>query len=606
MRKAPSAFCFAIAACFLFSTAGPRAYGQERDEHNGSKEHPNGIVKDWSNRHVAFTLRGPLHSLIAVQNDARAQASWQSAFRFDWHRSHPPLHRKLGGIHPDWSIPLTPGSTAVNVIADAMYPAKFGFDPTAAPSCPNDYVVFPVNAAASSTQPNIVGFNNLYSGTAGATGICNAGQPGITRTSGADDDGVSATTMFSYAIAAAGGVVATSPALSTDGTKIAFVETGSGTTAHFHVLAWKSGDGVAANLQTTTSPKQITSGFATSEPTAGQVTDLTLTPVSGTASDTFSSPFVDYAHDFAYIGNDSGTLFRVKNVFCPNGCGGVAPSLDSTWGTSGALATGCTKALTGPVVDPGTGHVLVGCADGKLYGFTTTGTIAAITGSPLTVGDGTAAGGIADPALIDVINGFAYVATMSSSSGHTPVLVQTGTANFSTVVATAMGSTASTFPMHAPAFNNDYFTGVTADAGIFDYTSSTTGTSIAIWEVGFNAAYQMNSEATEGPSSTFFGSVELSPMTEFFNPNTSTDWLFASALAGGAGNLVNYDLSLLADTFGDAPTDFGPVSYGSGTSGIIVDNDSSGGQAASVYFGAFGTGETDANSAVKATQSLLE
>ena len=52
---------------------------------------------------------------------------------------------------------------------------------------------------------------------------------------------------------AAGGLVATSPALSLDGTKVAFVETGSGT-AHFHVLAWKSGDGVAAIFQSVTSP----------------------------------------------------------------------------------------------------------------------------------------------------------------------------------------------------------------------------------------------------------------------------------------------------------------------------------------------------------------
>ena len=69
------------------------------------------------------------------------------------------------------------------------------------------------------------------------------------------DDGVaSATTFWSYNITAAGGVVSTSPALSIDGTKVAFVETGGGTTAHFHVLASKSGDDVAANLHTVTSP----------------------------------------------------------------------------------------------------------------------------------------------------------------------------------------------------------------------------------------------------------------------------------------------------------------------------------------------------------------
>ena len=46
-----------------------------------------------------------------------------------------------------------------------MYPAKYSFDVTAAPSCANDFVVFPVNTNGTTTQPNLVAFNNLYSGT---------------------------------------------------------------------------------------------------------------------------------------------------------------------------------------------------------------------------------------------------------------------------------------------------------------------------------------------------------------------------------------------------------------------------------------------------------
>lgn len=611
MRKTPSAVSIVLSAICLVSLGGLRAYGQDAGKPN---EHPNGIVHDWSNRHVAAPRFGEIHHLIAVQNDPRTIQSWQEVIRGEWRRwrTPPPIRIKPSG-HTDWAIPLTlsPG-TAANVVPKAMYPAKFGFDPTATPNCANDYAVFPVAATASSSQANLVGFNNLYSGTGGAvTGICNAGQPGITRTTGVDDDGVSATVMFSYAIAAAGGQVTTSPALSTDGTRIAFVETGTGTTAHFHVLAWKSGDGVAANLQTTTSPKQITSGFDGSAPAAGSgsVTDLTLTPASGTASDTFSSPFVDYTHDVAYIGNDSGTLFRVKNVFCTlASCAGAAPSLDSTWGTGGAKSTGCGGTLTGAVVDPGTGDVLVGCSNGDLYGFTSTG--ASLAGSPLVVGDGSAAGGIADPPLIDVVNGFAYVVTNSATSTHDATFVQVSTASFSSpapiLAATTM--TGSTHPMRAPAFNNDYFVGgaVQVDAGIFDYASNSTG--FQIFEVLFNASYRMNTETVGGPASTFFGSTELSPTTEFFNANTGLDWLFISALADGAGNVVNYDLSANADTFGAAPTAFASPTFGSGTGGIIVDNDSADGQAASVYFGALGdtTGQNAANCAVKLTQTAFQ
>ena len=135
-----------------------------------------------------------------------------------------------------------------------MYPAKFTFDVNATANCATDFIVYPVNVAGSGTQPNIVAFNNLYSGTTPTAGICN-------RTPvGGVDDGVSATTFWSYNIQAAGGRVATSPALSLDGTKVAFVETAAGA-AHFHVLAWKSGDGVAANLQSVISPKTINSAL---------------------------------------------------------------------------------------------------------------------------------------------------------------------------------------------------------------------------------------------------------------------------------------------------------------------------------------------------------
>ena len=55
--------------------------------------------------------------------------------------------------------------------------------------------------------------------------------------------------MWSYDIEGiATGAVPTSPVLSLDGKKVAFVESAAGA-AHFDVLAWKSGDGVATNKQ---------------------------------------------------------------------------------------------------------------------------------------------------------------------------------------------------------------------------------------------------------------------------------------------------------------------------------------------------------------------
>src|SRR5208282_339719 len=97
-------------------------------------------------------------------------------------------------------------------------------------------------------------------------------------------------------------------------------------------------------------------------------------------------PFMDYVRDLAYVGNDAGTLYRIKDVFCTAdpACSGTskpAPSIDTSWGSSGAVTVGpgscagtTSSKLTGPVLDFVTLNVYVGCADGKLYGFNSSGT----------------------------------------------------------------------------------------------------------------------------------------------------------------------------------------------------------------------------------------
>jgi hypothetical protein len=568
--------------------------------------------------HVVYPRIGEINSLIALQHDPRAILSWQAAGRQDSIRARGPRHLFGQQAHQDWSISLGTGGMAAT-----MYPAKFTFDVNATPNCATDFIVYPVNVAGSGTQPNIVAFDNLYSGTTPTAGICN-------RTPvGGVDDGVSATTFWSYNIQAAGGQVATSPALSLDGTKVALVETAAGA-AHFHVLAWKSGDGVAGNLQSVTSPKTINSGFATLAPVAGTgtATDLTL----GSSSDTLSSPFVDYANDFAYIGNDTGTLFRVTHVFCTNpDCtsgGTPAPSLDGNWGTGGGLATGCTGELTGPVVDGGTGNIFVGCSDGKLYGFTRAG--APIVGSPLIVGTGSGTGGIVDPPMIDAVNGFAYVVS-GNSTGGTSVLVQVGTTSFSspTPVTATLGQ-GGLFNLHAPAFNAAYFdsgfssvanvegstsrnisTGNISNWQILEWADSgVPGSPVTLYGVGFNNTHVMNSGAA-GNFLEISGSVAVgfSPVTEFLNG--STDQLYVSGLANAPPNLIEYNLTNFANLFPNVlvPIDSSSAvgastGEGSGTSGMVVDNVSSNGQASSLYFGVLSPGP-NGNSAVKLTQSGL-
>ncbi|HEX4002663.1 MAG TPA: hypothetical protein VHX36_08445 [Candidatus Acidoferrales bacterium] len=586
-----------------------------------------------------------------------------------------------------------------------MYPAKYGFDSTAAPNCTSDYIVFPVDATGSGTQPNIVAFNYLYSGTSGATGICN-------RKATSSDTGVAAEVLWSYNVQGilGGGAVATSPVISYDlltpsasGTKIAFVESASGgpiltdslsaggsgyavgdtgtiaggvvvatykvtavatvrrttgvvstftitsagagyavavgaaTTktsgkgtgltiniltvggypAHFHVLAPNAGDGQSSsNLQSVLSPKTI-SQFSLTNPAAGSgaATDLALGfSISGT--DTLSSPFVDYTTDKAYVGNDIGVLYRIKDVFCTSNnpdCAGAtkpAPSLDTTWGTGGAV-TVCSGTLTAPILDFVTLNVFVGCSDGKLYGFNSSG--APLAHSPLTVGDGSTLGGIVDPPVVDGVDGFVYV--VSGSNGASAVLVQAST-DLSTHTTMPVGAD-SIFNLHEPAFNNTFYTSpTTAGAMIYVAAYNTAGNQIYLYAYCFNSTSGVLANcpgvSPAGPQSvslnTASGSqLEYAPLTEYYNTSTSTDWLFVTVLQNRDPNVGLFNIN----SFPASATLAASTQEGSGTSGMVIDNSSSSAQASSIYFGALSTTAScgiggTGGCAVKLTQAGLQ
>jgi hypothetical protein len=591
VRKPLSASRVALLALGVLSLFGSAAYGQDRDRRDEGRrdEHPNGIVQDWSHRHVLYPRVGPIRNLIAIQHDQRALLSWQDSWRREWRRGRNPWHfrRPQPTTHIDWSISLGGGTTA-----QSMFPAKFTFDKNALPDCNTDFVVFAVNATAAVGQPNLVGFKNLYSGTSGGAGICNA--PANLRVAGPNDDGVSATTLFSYAVAAAGGQISTSPALSLDGTKIAFVETAPASTAHFHVLAWGSGAGVSTNLQAPAAAPLPVVAFFGIAPVAGtsDATDLPL----GATSDTLSSPFIEYNTDMAYVGSDNGTLYRILNVFCTGvstpctpGISGP-PSLDGNWGTAGGLDTGCAGSLTGAVVDGGTGNIFVGCSNGRLYGFTPAGL--PLSNSPVVVGDGSATGGIVDTPLIDVTNEYVYA--VSGNNGALPsmqVVVQASTVDLSSQTVATLNP-GGLFNLHAPAFNEAYLSG-TGTPLLYEVGPATG--KITLFGITFGALDVMTT-GTPTVATTLdlmIGTFEISPVTEFFDG--TTDRLFESTIGTGA-SLAGFDIT----TFPTGP--FSTPLEGLGTTGIIVDNAApTTNQADSIYFGALGS-----NTAVKLTQSGLQ
>lgn len=587
-----------------------------------AQERRTGLVEDWSMRHVVFARSGPVTTMMAAQRDPRSFFSWRKAALSSGRFAAAPVPQeenavegrflalpgilnrrpRSSGTHIDWSISLGGQSTA-----PAMFPAKFSFDINAAPSCANDFVVFPVNQAPDGTHENLVAFRNLYSGTVPANGMCN-------RTASGSDNGVSATVLWSYAVGAVSGHVSTSPVLSLDGAKVAFVESVSGQQPHFHVLAWKSGDGVdATNLQNAQLPSVLNT-FVSSGPAAGSgtATDLAFGASGGGSGDAISSPFVDYAMDTAYVGDDKGNLVRIKNVFC-FGCAGTppAPSIDTTWGTGGTVAVGggscagtANSRLSGAVEDPVTGNVYVGCADGKLYGFTSSG-IALATPS-LTVGNGSTHGGIVDPPIVDGINGFVYAVSGVNGTtlptcgiGACAVLVQAKT-DLTTPRAATLGGVGGT-DIHAGTFNDAYFSSATSGSWLLYVQGFNAGaTRQQLYGARFNATRGLVT-GRPGLRRTLATSVlqPCSPLTEFLN--NATDHLFV-----GVTDRNRVDLFNVTPTAGN-PTGFpggtsAIAAETGGTSGIIVDNASAQNQASSIYFATLG----GTHAAVKLTQSALQ
>lgn len=598
-------------------------------------------ISDWTSHHAIFTQYGTARSLEAARNDPRAMMRWseieqqQFARRVTRFQSRAFLQfgfrnpigrfpvRASSTIHPDWSINLGSTGTAVG-----MYPAKYTFDPTVTPSCANDFVVFPIAANGGTSQANIVAFNNLYSGTTannGSNGFCNRNG----RANGTDDK-TDATVMWSYNVhaIAAGGAVPTSPSLSLDGKKVAFVESAAGSPAHFHVLAWRATDTGSTNLQTTTSPKAITTFTTTIAPVASGTTGVASDLVFGTTTDTLSSPYIDYANDLAYVGNDSGVLFRVKNVFCtlPACTGvtnGVAPGLDLTWGTGGAV-TVCSGKLTAPVLNFYNLHVYVGCSDGKLYSISQAGVV-----TSLAVGDGIASktfGGIVDPPIVDGANAFIYAVSGSAGGGSNGVLVQ-AKADFSSSVAVPIGN-GNQCNIHAPAFSNTYFTNATP-AGAIVYVGGVTGTIGTCSPAGatggvavlYGATLGTGGVLTAGAPGNSFTSAnpvgsEYAPLGEFFNSASGADVLFVDLLRNnshGFNNLYSFNI-----TAGFTTTVANSTLEGLGSSGMVFDNAANTGsfpQASSLYFNALNedaacsdpqNGNNTNGCAVKLTQAGLQ
>jgi hypothetical protein len=360
-----------------------------------------------------------------------------------------------------------------------------------------------VTAGKNGSQANIVGLNNLYSGS---------GSPFCTGHT-------YPTFMFSYA--AGVGAVSTSPVLSLDGRKVAFIESDLGPSIGtiLHVLTLGTGTELGSCSNSgTAAPTCATAPVIPGSTPGSNATDYMLPlDLLGSllpAMDNFSSPFLDYSNDVLYVGDDSGSLFSVSPVFM-----GGSPVLRSGFPVQ-VNATG--GALSSPVVDVGnTSNVFVEDGLTRLYSVTDGGVVQGYI--PIGYDDEQ----FNDGPLVDSTNGVGYaVATCTSDLGSTPVLIQFATiaAGSPEVLATADLS-ASECELGPPMFNatpdNNYFT-----KGISSSSPSNNGELLVAYEnspesvlaqLQFSSG-TMNSTAeyTDTDDGEFGNGSLFSPLTEFY------------------------------------------------------------------------------------------
>lgn len=493
-----------------------------------------GIPHDWSHHALVFSQPTTPSSAVAIQQNARY---WQQYY---WRKAvvagnplateavvspipipvFPVPPAKPGPVHNDWQVSLGAGGTS----GAGKYPAKFTFDVNAAPSCTNDFVAYTTSLAGTSAA-SIVAFNNLYSTQGSAGGLCNTNGPNV---------------MWSYKTnTSSAGAVLTSPALSEDGTKIAYVESGSSSGTILHILKWKSGEGGIASPMAPDSTPSTWSACS-----SGSSCIFNLTFSGGTSiTDTNSSPFVDYATDSIYVGDNTGHLHKFTNVF-----GTINPGTAPAESGTPFIALTNAHVLTSPVYD-GNGNVFVAAGNSSCgsasNGCTLYKVVVGTSPSQSTAGcynnNGTgcsvAAPGFTDAPIVDPSSAYVYAFVMNdgssscTSSNACTYVYQWPTSSITGSPTKAQVGTAASSggsqTISQGDFDNAFYTGNTGKL----YVCGNTYGPPTLYQIAITSGV-MATTTTALPALTS-GSPNCSPITEFYNSNTNSDWIFLGVTNSG-------------------------------------------------------------------------
>jgi hypothetical protein len=594
-----------------------------------------GMPVDWSSRHVVHSNAVTLEFNDAARQDPRVLFGWllrnRAAGTVGLPNRPPKGRHTVTPMQVDWNFPLGAGT-----VPPSMYPAKFSFDAGSgtltAANCTNDYVVYALNVAGSSSQPNLVRFDNIYAGTGGFCGAT----PSVLSA-------YTINTLDNAGTTPLGGVLRTSPALSLNGTQVAFIETVTGSThvcpgqssastcSIFHVLTWGSTGNNGSFDGTNLVYNAIAPGGANNNA-------VLTTLVYSTGTNTNSSPWIDYrgASDHAYFGDDAGKLYRTTCVF---NCGASTPAIDTGWPVT--VAAGVR--LGPPVLDATSNKIFVGGSNGTLYLVDLSlcpGVNCTLAGGgikSLAVGSTNAFGGVLDGPLVDssfeIV--FANAGDNGAGAGH---LIETNT-SFGFTDSSTMGSKAF-FNIFAGAFDDAYFqntpgTTITPTGHIFvcgelggsgqpdlywtPFTNPNAGTSTPL---SLANPPRLDTASTKNVNIPGNPGIGCTPLTEF--KNGATDRLFFSQSSlpskkctatspANEGCAFMYDIT--TPTAANLNTPVATAVENAGTSGMIIDNASPSAQASSVYFANQGTATcttgtggatTPSFCAIKLTQTALQ
>jgi hypothetical protein len=336
---------------------------------------------------------------------------------------------------------------------------------------------------------------------------------------------------------------------------------------------------------------------------SGSLISSTLGP-----TDTYSSPFYDYPTNTLWVGDDSGGLHQITNVFS-NSSSPATPT--ETTSSGWPVAVNLSASLGGPVFDPVSTNVFVGdyalsansiCFPesgpstipcGYLYAVTPAGAVT--QSAELDYNFGIADAPLLDPTVGEV---FAFVgadnSTACANSGPCAGVYQLPT----TFGADSSGTEAQVGAGYefllSGAFDNAYLTTGTGNLYVVGNTGPANNT---LYQIPITSDV-MGTSANTGPvvatnyTNGFYSAGQQ--VTEFYNTSAGGDNIFLSVLAFGSPT-TGFCGTTLSEAIGciegfnvtsgiinGSTTPTGALPEEGGTSGIVIDNGVAG--ASNIYF----------------------